>query len=135
MSHKCENAVIHCMDFRLIKDTFKWMEGKGILGDADFISLAGAGKSFLGEYQEFLMKQVDISVNLHHAKKIFLIHHADCGAYALENSFEDEEEEFALQLEDMDEVVKLLENTFSDIEVIKVWAEFDEKGIIYTELN
>jgi carbonic anhydrase len=135
MSHKCGNTVIHCMDFRLVKDTINWMDQKGLLGDADLISIAGAGKSFLSEYQDFLMHQLDISINKHHSKKIFLVHHVDCGAYALENTFEDEEEEFAFQLEDMDVIVKLLENTFSDIEVIKVWAQFTENGITHTEIH
>jgi len=33
------------------------------------------------------MKQVDISVKLHHIKQVILIHHEECGAYGNESTF------------------------------------------------
>ena len=44
MSHQCKAIIIHCMDFRLIKETQRWLGEKGYLGDCDIVSIAGASK-------------------------------------------------------------------------------------------
>lgn len=138
MAHNCKNLLIHCMDFRLIKETKEWMEQNNLLGDCDVISIAGASKALVDSdnyVKDFILKQIKISVDIHHAQKIILLHHNDCGAYALDYSFEDEEAEFAQQLEDMNMVKQLLENTFSDITIVKIWAQMKENGIDFNTLD
>jgi len=138
MSHKCTNLLIHCMDFRLIEETKKWMKKNNLINDCDVISIAGASKALIdsdNNIQEFLLKQIRVSIDLHHATKIIIVHHNDCGAYALDYGFENEDEEFAQQLEDMNNVSQLLENCFSDVEIIRVWAQMNENGIEFTELD
>ena len=50
-------------------------------------------------------------------------------------NFEDQEQEFTQQLEDMDNVSELLKNCFPDIEIKKVWAQMNDKGIEFNEIK
>ena len=100
MSHHCSSLLIHCMDFRLIEKTMDWMKEKNLIGDCDIISLAGASKVLAGsediETKKFILKQMEISYNLHHMRKVFLLHHSDCGAYKADNNFASIEEDIGL---------------------------------------
>lgn len=83
MAHHCDAIVVNCMDFRLQKFirkfTDKTLKGKTF----DLVSFAGSTKDL-----KTIMKQIDISVNLHHTKEAHLVHHEECGAYGKESTYE-----------------------------------------------
>lgn len=83
-NHSCDGFVVACIDFRFQKYLKKWL---GDNFDAknksyDFVGFAGASKSL-----EIIMKQLDISVRLHHISQVILIHHEECGAYGAESTY------------------------------------------------
>ncbi len=140
MAHHCKNALITCMDFRLFNGFIKWMKEQGYAGDCDIISLAGAGKGIVdgGEAQSVLLKQLDISCNLHQSEKIILLHHSDCGAYAQSYKFANAEEEKKKQLADMNKAKKIIVARYSETEVELIWAQLKDKNgkeIVFTQIN
>jgi len=127
MSHTCKNLLIRCMDFRLYKETRKWIAGSDLFeGGFDVISLAGASKDLVDGSEEVknnLMKQIGISANVHKVEKIILFHHSDCGAYALDYEFSSAQEEKEKQLEDMKKAKAIILEKYPEIEVIFAWGE------------
>lgn len=138
--HTCSTIIIHCIDFRLIDKTRKWMKENALINDADVLSLAGSSKDLVDgskEIREFILKQINVSYNLHGARKVILVHHSDCGAYKTSYIFEDAEAEFAQQLEDMNSAEEIIKSFFEDIEVKKVWVEMKDphgEEVLFTEL-
>jgi carbonic anhydrase len=117
------------MDFRLINKTREWMNQNNFIGDADVVSVAGSSKDLVDgskEIQDFILKQINISYNLHNARKVILVHHSDCDAYKANYDFPDTEAEFAQQLEDMNTAEEIIKNCFEDIEVKKIWVQMKD---------
>ena len=133
MSHICKNLLIRCMDFRLNKETKKWIAESGLFGGGfDLISLAGASKDLIDGSEEVknnFLKHIGVSVNLHQVEKIIIFHHSDCGAYALDYQFNSLEEEKEKQLEDMKKAREIILEKYPEMEVVFVWGELkDEEG-------
>lgn len=75
-NHSCEAVIITCIDFRFQDAINNWVCGKFSPKTFDRVALAGGVKNL-----EIILSQIDISVRLHHIKKVVLINHEDCGAY------------------------------------------------------
>jgi len=79
--HTCDAIVICCIDFRFQKFIRRWTN-KNLKGKTfDLVGFAGATKNL-----KTVLKQIDISVRLHHIEKVILIHHEECGAYGEEST-------------------------------------------------
>jgi len=132
MPHTCKNLLIRCMDFRLYKETRKWIAGSDLFeGGFDVISLAGASKDLVDGSEEVknnLMKHISISADVHKVEKIILFHHSDCGAYALDYEFSSAQEEKEKQLEDMKKAKAIILEKYPEIEVVFVWGELKDKN-------
>jgi carbonic anhydrase len=133
MTHICKNLLIRCMDFRLRDELMDWIDESGLFeGGFDVISLAGASKSLADgndEIRDFFLKQVSVSTDLHHAERIVVLHHSDCGAYANAYDFASKEEEKKKQTEDMKKAKEIIAGKHPDVEVIMAWADLkDEHG-------
>lgn len=131
MSHKhvCSTIIFKCIDFRLQTETRRWLHENNLAGDCDVVSLAGSSKG-LSENEmsivNLLIKQIEISHDLHGAKQVILIHHSDCGAYKRSYSFANENEERIKQIHDMRKSEEIIKNNFPDMTVIKVWAQMQD---------
>lgn len=128
--HKCKSIVFKCMDFRLSKETIRFLEENNLIGDSDIVSIAGSSKSLADgkdEIKNLLIKQIKTSKDLHGSEEVILIHHSDCGAYKATCCFTSLEEEKNVQLEDMKKVEALIKESFPEMEVKKVWAEMKDK--------
>jgi len=75
--------VVACIDFRFQKYIRQWLDKKIADKTYDYVGFAGATKDL-----KTIMKQLDISIKLHHIKQVVLIHHEDCGAYGKESTLE-----------------------------------------------
>lgn len=133
MSHNCKNLLIRCMDFRLRDELMNWIDESGLFeGGFDVISLAGASKSLAdgsGEIKDFFLQQVSVSTDLHHASRVVVFHHSDCGVYAKDYSFASKEEEKKKQIEDMKKTREILKEKYPSAEVILSWGDLqDEHG-------
>ena len=124
--HTCSTIILHCIDFRLIAETMKFIDDKYGIGDCDIASVAGAGKGIADDNEilrNYLLNQIKISHDLHEAKKVILIHHSDCGAYKNSYQFNSEEEEKKQQTEDMKKAESIIKKEFPDMSVVKIWAQ------------
>lgn len=81
--HTCDALVVCCIDFRFQKFIRKWTDENLAGKKFDLVGYAGATKEL-----ETILKQLNISVRLHDVKKIYFIHHEDCGAYGAESTLE-----------------------------------------------
>lgn len=81
MAHTCDALVVSCIDFRFQKYIRKWLDEN--FGDKtfDYVGFGGGSKEL-----DQIMKQLDISVNLHDIKHVVLMHHENCGAYGDEST-------------------------------------------------
>lgn len=142
MAHTCKNLLIRCMDFRLRDELLNWIDQGGLFeGGFDVVSLAGASKSLAdgsSEIKDFFLKQVSVSTELHHADRIIVFHHSDCGAYAKDYTFASKEEEKKRQVADMKATKGILNEKYPNVEVILVWGDMqdpDGKKIDFETIN
>jgi carbonic anhydrase len=79
--HTCDAIVVCCIDFRFQKFIRDFTD-KNLAGMTfDMVGFAGSTKDL-----DTVLKQIDISVRLHHISEVYLIHHEDCGAYGAEST-------------------------------------------------
>jgi len=86
-SGTAEAMLLSCMDFRLVDDLAKFMDGKGLTNEYDHIVLAGASagasaEKFAGWHETF-WSHLKVAIDLHKIKKVMIIGHRDCGAYKI----------------------------------------------------
>ncbi len=129
MSHHCEAALITCEDFRLHqrKDGRNYVRDF-ILGhkvDCDIITRGGGIQDLVrpknGGFKECLMRDFNVSTQLHKCKQIFLINHQDCGAYSGAR-FSTKAEEIERHLMDLKKAKGILIEEFKGVEVITYYA-------------
>ena len=132
MSHICKNLLIRCMDFRLNKETKKWIQESGLFeGGFDIISLAGASKDIIDgstEIKDNFLRHIGVSVDLHQVEKIIIFHHSDCGAYALDYKFSSVQEEKEKQFKDMEKAKIIILKKYPKVEVVFVWGELKSEN-------
>ena len=81
MVHICDAMVVTCIDFRFQKFIEKWLDKTMAEKTFDRVGFAGSTKEL-----NTIIKQLDISVKLHHINQVILIHHEDCGAYGTDST-------------------------------------------------
>lgn len=137
MAHNCKTLIVHCMDFRLGKPMKEYMEKKNLLGDCDIISVAGGVKSLLTPKnpsdRDFILRQIDISVNLHRIKEIILSNHTDCGAYGGSAKLNSSEEECEFHIGEMKKAKELIMDKYPNIEIKMVLGKIDSFGKVDLE--
>lgn len=129
--HNCQNIIFHCIDFRLINETNDFI--KNNYGRSDIVSVAGSSKE-IADGNSYLLKQIEISHNLHHSSKVVLIHHSDCGAYKNSYQFSSPEEEKEKQVNDLFKIELIIKERFPDMTVEKIWAELGENNVTFSKL-
>jgi len=79
--HKCDALLITCIDFRFVKHIKNWTNFYFEHKNYDHVSFAGSSKEL-----DTILRQIEISVKLHDAVEVVLVHHEDCGAYGKEST-------------------------------------------------
>jgi carbonic anhydrase len=127
MSHYCHTSIIACEDFRL----HQRQDGRNCIAefiktiavDADLITRAGGIQDLIRPketgFEKSLLRDLGVSVNLHDAKEICLINHADCGAYS-DFNFQNKEAEFEQHKKDLLAAKEIIEKEFPD-RVVKIY--------------
>jgi hypothetical protein len=74
-----------CIDYRLVDDGVKFIDGMGLEKNWDQVALAGASLAAVSDKfpssNAAFWNHVDIAKTLHHVKKLVVLDHRDCGAY------------------------------------------------------
>ncbi|HEX9664443.1 MAG TPA: carbonic anhydrase [Patescibacteria group bacterium] len=129
MSHICQALILSCIDFRFVSAIHRFAEAEGLEGNYDYAALAGGSMDILEKSgQSIIINQIDIASRLHQIKKIYLIHHEDCGAYGGKKSFSSDEEELTKHKTDLQKTTAVIKNKFPDLEIINVFAHLKEEG-------
>lgn len=119
------------MDFRLRDELMRWIDESGLfVGGFDVISLAGASKSLADgndQIRDFFLQQVSVSTDLHHAERIVVFHHSDCGAYAKDYSFASPEKEREQQIADMKKTREILQSRYPAVEVVLAYGKLEDE--------
>jgi carbonic anhydrase len=79
--------LLSCMDYRLVDDLVKFMDGKGMTDKYDHVVLAGASAGASHEafkaWHETFWSHLAVAIDLHKIHKVMIIDHRDCGAYKI----------------------------------------------------
>lgn len=111
--HDCEALIVTCIDYRFQHYIHEYLHKTFDPKTYDRVALAGAVQDF-----EYIMKQVDIAVRLHHIKKVVLINHEDCGAYGEEGTPEK-------HAHDLNAAKKAINEKYPDLEVELFYLKLD----------
>lgn len=88
--HKAKNCLVTCIDYRIQKALFEWLEKKHKLGNTDIIEIAGSSRDLVKPINQAdeseLLKNIQLSVSLHNPDNIIVLDHQDCGGYAQDNT-------------------------------------------------
>jgi carbonic anhydrase len=80
-----EAVLLSCMDFRLMDDIARYMEGRGLANRYDHLIIGGASLGALTDkypaWGETFWAHLRLSRELHDVKRLIVLDHRDCGAY------------------------------------------------------
>ena len=118
---KCNNLILHCMDYRLQNTINEWIISNNLDGDIDRISMGGPCKDM-----ELAMKFIKICIDKHGVKNVYLAQHEDCagyGGHGAFNSLENEREQLIDDMMDLKANIKLL---YPDVIVTTILMQEDD---------
>lgn len=135
--HHCEAVVLSCIDFRFWRETVEFIEQELGIKNFDFPSLPGAAKTInesLGD--DLAMKCISVPCDLHHAKKIIIVNHEDCGAYGGSSKFNgDKDAEQKFHEEELKKAKEKILAKYSDREVILLYAILNGENIEFLTIK
>lgn len=135
--HHCDAVVLTCIDFRFWRETVEFVEKELGIKVFDFPSLPGSVKA-INEGNSLAMQCVGVPVELHHAKKIVLVNHQDCGAYGGSAKFNgDDEAEQKFHEGELKKAKEKILEKYPDKEVILVYAKLvnDKSNIEFIKVG
>ncbi|HTH15061.1 MAG TPA: carbonic anhydrase, partial [Magnetospirillum sp.] len=77
-----EALLLSCMDYRLVDDIVRYMDGRHMTNQYDHVVLAGASLGAVSEklnWGRTFWDHLDVAMELHHIKKVIILDHKDCG--------------------------------------------------------
>merc|ERR1712141_573504 len=81
-AHRAEVFLISCMDFRLLDDIVRAMDGLGYNNNYDQFIVAGSSLGVIQDkypnWGKTCIDHMEIAVNLHKFGKVMVIDHEDC---------------------------------------------------------
>lgn len=130
MSHNADAIVLACIDFRFQPAIKKFLDEELKLSSYDLKTDGGAVLQLLseGEVKNWILKNFEISFELHNVNRIILINHTDCGAYGGSKKFgEDFNGEKEFHKSELTKAVSLLKDKYPDKLIEAYLAIFGEE--------
>lgn len=116
--------LLSCMDYRLIDDIVRYMDGRKLTNDYDHVILAGASLGALTDqrkdWNQTFWDHVDVAKQLHHIKRVIVMDHRDCGAYKVflnQDLAGDPARETAVHAEQLRMLAKMVKEKHPELEV------------------
>jgi carbonic anhydrase len=141
MSHGCVACVVICMDWRLHRrGRVTDLAGKIARragGPCDVITRDGAVQDLLRGAPgaaDSLLRDLEAAANLHGVRAVYLVNHADCGAYRSFN-FPGPQQERHQHEADLLEAAKAIRKRLPHVEVIPLFAALRAEGTGQYELH
>ncbi len=115
--YTAQACIVWCFDNRFTPALNEFARNKNYQ-HYDLIKVAGGAKSLASPEkeieEEYILKQIEISLKLHHAERIVLMTHSDCGAYGGLKSFgNDEEKEKETHIQELAKAKDFLQKNHS----------------------
>jgi len=128
--HFCEAVILSCIDFRFWKEIVEFVENELGIKSFDFPSLPGAAKAINESLDGDISQQcISVPIELHHAQKIVIINHEDCGAYGGSEKFGgDRDEEQKFHETELQKAKEKLKAKYPDKEIILAYAKLTSDG-------
>jgi carbonic anhydrase len=120
-------CIITCFDNRIYKVRKAFAKKLG-LKHPDVVELAGGIKVITQgneEKRELALDQIRTSKALHHADRVILMPHRDCGAYGGSEKFGDQQAEYAFQANEMEKATAIIKKAFPAMNVESYLLDFD----------
>lgn len=138
--HHCEAVVLTCIDFRFWRETLEYVEKELGLTSFDFPSLPGSTKAIneCANVQDLAMSCIGVPINLHHAKKVVIVNHEDCGAYGGSGKFNgDKNAEQVFHTEELKKAKDKILAVYPDVAVILVYARLtsNKESIEFVDID
>lgn len=127
--HSCEAVVLSCIDFRFREETQKFVEEELGIKSFDLASVPGAAKAINDSTSgaDIIWQCLGVPCNLHHAGKIVVVNHQDCGAYGGSEKFgDDSQTELEFHAAELKKAKVMILEKFSDREVILAYAKLSD---------
>lgn len=131
---QAEVLLLSCMDYRLLDEVARYMDGRGLTDKYDHVILAGASLGALvdakPEWGATFWNHVDVAKQLHHIRKVMIIDHRDCGAYKVfigPETAKDRETETHFHTEQLRKVAAVLAARHPDLGVELLLMNLDGK--------
>lgn len=125
-THHCQALILLCIDFRFWQTTLEFVKNKLKIKSFDILALAGGAKSLASPtkkiYQQTVLGNIKISVDLHQIQKIILVNHQDCGAYGGSQRFKSLKEEITFRQKELQKAKKFLSKIYPKLKVIKIFV-------------
>jgi carbonic anhydrase len=130
---KPQALVLSCIDFRFFTAERYFLAKKHLWGEYDWTALAGASLAIAGfphpSDAEAFWDQLDLSYRLHQIKKVIVIDHQDCGAYASmidPNLSKDPERELQVHTDYLNQAYESIRDRYPHLEVELYLATFNK---------
>ena len=134
----CEAIIVPCIDFCFHKPSQDAIERSLKIPVCVVRSEPGVSLTFAqrGSRLDALMADIESTVNAHHASKVILVDHSDCGAYKMAGmSFADVGIEEGKHEENLKLAKKVIHEKFPNVEVITLYAKKQGGKIELIELH
>ncbi len=124
--------VVRCFDNRFWRVIKHFIKDSG-LKHIDTESLAGGAKVFASPDKpgdaDYMLRELDKSIRLHHTKKVMLFTHHDCGAYGGFVKFNgDHDAELKFHEAELKKAAEIVIKHFPQLEVETYFV--DDKGVV-----
>lgn len=114
--NKTAKLLFSCLDWRLHPAIDNYFAKENIA--CDMCVTAGSLKGLLDpQTQDFFLKQIETSKNLHHCQEIVLTMHIDCGAYGGSAAFANAEEEITCYKNELKRAKQTISGKFPEIKI------------------
>lgn len=135
--HKVSTVVVACIDFRFRKQLQEAISEACGVSDYDLIKLAGGAKNISSPdkdaRREIVFDDISLALQAHHAERIILLNHQNCGKYASEGHvFADLAEERTFHEQELRRAGELATSQFKDAKIVLgyVWVDDNDKVAI-----
>ena len=118
-SNKTTKLLFACLDWRLHPAIENYFATKDVA--CDMCITAGSLKGLIDPAtQDFFLKQIETSRNLHHCREAILTMHMDCRAYGGSAAFSGPEEEVSCYKEELRRAKEIIGGRFPEL-AVKTW--------------
>lgn len=118
-NHRYNTLVISCIDVRFVSFIRLFLtENLKINDDYDHVAIPGSIMNIIGPGgQKATFNEIDVSINLHHVKRLVLIEHKDCSGYGGSKQFGSEVEETETLSNNLKRIRNILREKHPNLEI------------------